>query len=73
MLKQELAGIVAIKENLLAAMEQVEDISQNSVMTTAEISAATEQQAAGVEDILKSMGNVQNGMERLAAVLSKKN
>lgn len=73
MLKQELASIVAIKENLLAAMEQVEDISQNSVMTTAEISAATEQQATGVEDILKSMGNVQNGMERLAAVLSKKN
>ena len=71
MLKQELADIIAIKERLLDAMESVENISQSSVLTTAEISAATEQQAAGVEEILKSMGSVQSGMEQLSGVLNR--
>ncbi len=69
MLKQELANIVTIKDSLLDAMEHVEEISQGSVLTTAEISASTEEQAAGVEEILKSMENVQNGMEQLSGVL----
>ncbi len=72
MMKRELENIVEIKEHLLEAMEQVEDISQNSVLTTAEISAATEQQAVGVEEILKSMGRVQGGMEQLADVLNSR-
>jgi methyl-accepting chemotaxis protein len=70
MLKQELANMISIKETLLKAMEEVEEISQNSVLTTAEISSATEAQAAGVEDILKSMERVQGGMEQLSRVLN---
>ena len=70
LLKNELANIIDIKEQLSEAMERVEDISQSSVQTTGEISASTEEQASGVENILKSMKNVQNGMEQLSAVLN---
>lgn len=51
-------------------MEKVEDVSQKSVENTSEISAATEEQATGVENILKSMKSVQEGMDRLSSVLS---
>lgn len=54
-LKAELAKIIDIKDQLLLAMERVEDISQQSVQNTAEISASTEEQASGVESILRSM------------------
>ena len=71
-LKEELASIIKIKEQLLEAMERVESISKKSVETTTEISTSTEEQVAGVENILKSMGNVQNGMEQLSNVLNGK-
>ncbi len=70
LLKAELANIVNIKDNLQQAMKQVEDISQNSVENTTEISASTEEQASGVQTILTSMENVQNGMNRLAALIN---
>lgn len=69
-LQRELSNIVTIKERLSEAMEQVENISQNSVLTMAEISASTEEQTAGVTDILKSMENVQDGMEQLSEILN---
>ena len=62
--------IVDIKGHLTEAMERVEEISQHSVESTAEISASTEKQATGVESILKSMENVQGGMEKLSGVLN---
>jgi Methyl-accepting chemotaxis protein len=70
LLKEELANIVSIKDNLLRAMKQVENISQHSVENTTEISASTEEQASGVQMILSSMENVQNGMDRLAGVIN---
>ncbi|MBP3477235.1 MAG: chemotaxis protein [Lachnospiraceae bacterium] len=70
LLKEELASIVDIKENLLEAMEKVEDISRKSVQNTEEINASTEGQAAGIDNILKSMKNVQSGMNQLAMVLN---
>lgn len=70
LLKEELVSIVDIKENLLEAMKKVEDISRESVQNTEEINASTEGQAAGIENILKSMERVQNGMDQLAAVLN---
>ena len=72
MLKKELLDIVDIKEHLSQAMEQVEHISRDSVESTAEISESTQKQAAGVENILKSMKNVQGGMEQLSEVLNTK-
>ena len=71
-LKGELEGIVTIKEELLGAMERVENISRSSVDTTGEISAATEEQVAGLDDIVKSMQNMQQGMEKLSQVLHSK-
>lgn len=73
MLRNELIGIVEIKEQLLRAMEGVENISKKAVETTGEISAATEEQVAGVDNIVKSMHNMQLGMEKLSGVLHNKN
>lgn len=70
-LKQELANIVDIKENLLMAMEGVEESSKRSVERTAEISASTEEQASGVQHILNSMEVVQAGMGQLSEVLNE--
>ena len=69
-LKEELENIVSIKGHLLDAMERVEEISQNSVQNTTEINASTEEQAAGVQDILNFMENVQEGVDRLSRVLN---
>jgi len=71
LLKEELENIIHIKEHLLQAMEQVEDISQKSVKNTAEISIATEGQATGAEDMLKFMEDVQHGMDRLSEMLNQ--
>ncbi|MCM1283932.1 MAG: methyl-accepting chemotaxis protein [Roseburia sp.] len=69
LLKEELGDIVTIKEQLLGAMKRVEDISRSSVATTEGISAATEEQVSGLESIVKSMKNMQSGMEELSGVL----
>lgn len=70
LLKEELAHIIDIKERLLSAMEKVESISQKSVQNTVEINASSEEQATGVENILKSMESVQSGIGQLARVLN---
>lgn len=69
LLKTELEDIVAIKEHLLGVMKRVEDSSRNFVDTTEGISASTEEQVAGLNNIVKSMENMQTGMERLSSVL----
>lgn len=71
-LKNELNEIVDIKEQLLSAMKRMEDISKKSVGTTGEISAATEEQVAGVDNIVKSMQKMQVGMEKLSGILHNK-
>lgn len=70
LLKDDLDNIVSIKDRLLEAMQSVEDISQQSVQNTTDISASTEEQAAGIENIIKYMENVQNNMDQLASVLN---
>lgn len=70
LLKEELGNIVTIKERLLQAMQSVEDISQQSVQNTTDISASTEEQAAGIENILNFMDDVQNGINQLSNVLN---
>lgn len=69
LLKDELMDIVGIKKQLLEAMQRVEKISQKSVSTTSEISVAAEEQVAGVESIVKSVENIQDGMKKLSQIL----
>lgn len=69
-LKGELSGIVEIKERLQAAMQQVETISGVSEQGVTEISASTEAQVTGIENILGSMSKVQMGVDRLAEILN---
>lgn len=69
-LKKELENIVVVKENLFESMKKLETVSEQSVETTTEITASTEEQAVGVGNILDSMGNVQNGMEKLSGILN---
>lgn len=68
-LKQELSNIVDIKESLLESMNRLEAIVEKSAETTTEISLSTGEQVSGVESILKSLEQVQEGIERLAGVL----
>lgn len=69
LLRCELVDMIEIKEQLLGAMERVEDMSKNSVVTTEGISVATEEQVAGLNSIVKSMQNMQLAMENLSYVL----
>ncbi len=69
LLKSELEDIVAIKEQLQSVMKRVEEGSRNFVITTDGIGASTEEQVAGLDNIVKSMKNMQAGMEKLASVL----
>lgn len=71
MLQGELAGIVDIKEHLFDAMEQVEEISQQSVKNSSAISDSIVEQVSNMENILKSMESVQDGVKQLANVLGK--
>ena len=71
LLKKELEDIVEIKEQLLRAMEQVNDMSRKSASDSGEISTAIEAQAAEVENILANMEVVRNGMNCLADVLNR--
>ena len=71
LLKKELEDIVEIKEQLLRAMEQVNNMSRKSANDSGEISAAIEEQAAEVENILNNMEIVRNGMNCLADVLNR--
>lgn len=72
-LQNELEGIVEIRDKMRSAMERVEEISKKSVSTTGEISAATEEQVAGLDIIVKSMQDMQYGMEKLSGVLQNGN
>lgn len=71
LLKTELEDIVGIKDQLLVVMKRVEDSSKNFVVTTAGISTSTEEQVAGLDNIVKSMKSMQTGMEKLSSVLHK--
>lgn len=68
-LKRELSNIVDIKESLMDSMNRLEDISEKSAETTMEISMSTGEQVTGVENILKSLDKVEEGIERLGGML----
>lgn len=69
LLKSELAYIIELKDNLLNAMQKVEDVSKKSVENTSEISAATEEQATGIENILNAMESIKADIDRLSDIL----
>lgn len=68
-LKKDLSSIILVKEQLLHSMEELKQISQQSALTTTEISVSTESQVAGVEAIMQSMEKVQSGIEKLTSIL----
>ncbi len=51
-------GVVDIKEKLLEAINQVEEISRVSVENTAQISGSTQEQVSGVQEILVSVEKI---------------
>lgn len=69
-LKEELLGIVSMKERLLEAMQSVEETAQVSVRSTSEISSSIEEQVSGIVSIMESMEQVQVGIDRLAQMLN---
>lgn len=68
-LKGDLSNIFAVKDKLKVSMERVEQMSKQAAGSTTEISSSTVEQVAGIENILKSMENVQQGMEDLSVIL----
>lgn len=68
----ELKNIVTIKDDLLVSMKKLESISEQAAERTAEISTSTGEQVAGVEKIIHSMENVQNGIEHLSVILNNR-
>jgi len=68
-LKTELEDIVVIKEQLLGVMKCVDDSSKNFMDSTEGISASTEEQVAGLANIVKTMKDMQSGIEKLDGVL----
>ncbi len=73
LLKKELEDIVVIKDHLLNAMEQVDNISRKSADASNEISSAIEEQAQEVQNILTNMEMVRSGMDSLANILNGNN
>lgn len=69
-LKDDLSNILAIKDKLKSSMEKLEMMSKQAAESTSEISSSTVDQATGIESILQSLENVQQGMENLAAILN---
>lgn len=72
-LKDNLSHISKTKDKLKDSMNQVETMSKQAAGSTAEVSSSAMEQAEGISKILKSMENVQKGMEELAAVLNDGN
>lgn len=69
-LKEELAGIVLLKEHLLEEMEKVREVSRESVQNTIQINNATIGQAEGAENIFTSMESVQGIIDKLSEELN---
>ena len=70
-LQSELQAVSDIKEQLLDAMNQVEEISQSSSATANEIAASTEEQVAGTGGIVQAMENMKNSMNELSLLFEK--
>ena len=69
-LQSELQIVSDIKEQLLEAMNQVEEISQSSAGTANEIASSTEEQVAGTGEIVQAMENMKNSMNELSKLFN---
>ena len=73
LLQEELSGVASLKDKLLNAMKEVEQASQSSVDTTTEISVSTEEQVAGIEEIVSTMDKVKTAVDELNSLLKRHN
>lgn len=75
-LERELNSIIDMKEMLLSSMEHLEQMSEKSSQTTTGITTSVGEQMAGIEDIVRTLENVQknveNGAKGLKSVLENK-
>lgn len=72
LLQGELSGVSVLKDDLLDAMERVEDASKSSAETATEISASTEEQVAGIEEIVQAMDSMKTAIDELNSLLEGK-
>lgn len=68
-LEEGLVRIVDMKEQLLVSMNKLAETSETSAASTEKIHISTQDQIEAIAAIIKSMENVQNGVEHLASVL----
>lgn len=70
-MQEELNGVTRLKEDLLEAMKNVESASQNSAETATEISVSTEEQVAGIGEIVETMDNMKSAIDDLNLLLKR--
>lgn len=68
-LDSELKSIKGLKESLLASIEKLKGICENSVISTKEVSSSTEEQVQSIESIIKTMETVQKIIVKLSSIL----
>lgn len=70
-LDEELKNIRVLKDQLLDLMKKLEVFSNNSVESTKEVSASTEEQVISINNIIESMELVQNSISSLSVILNE--
>ncbi|MBR1742422.1 MAG: chemotaxis protein [Lachnospiraceae bacterium] len=68
-LEDELKGLDHLKDNLQGAMEQVEESASSSTDMVTQISGATEEQAATVDEIVRAMDDMKHSVDELVGLL----
>ena len=69
--ENELKGLDGLKDSLQGAMEQVEESASSSTDMVTQITGATEEQAATVDEIVRAMDEMKNSVDELVGLLGQ--
>ena len=70
-LENELKGLDGLKDSLQSAMEQVEESASGSTDMVTQITGATEEQAATVDEIVRAMDDMKKSVDELVGLLEQ--
>lgn len=72
-LNNEMSSISSLKESLLNSIKKLASISENSAVSTKEVSISTDEQVRNIGSIMKSMEGVHGSVENLSGILNSSN
>ncbi|HHY90783.1 MAG TPA: methyl-accepting chemotaxis protein, partial [Clostridiales bacterium] len=67
LLKEDIAHVEQAKDSVLASVESISSVAQQSAASTEEISAATQEQTASIEEVVASIQE----LDRIISELSR--